>query len=297
MLALLAGACGGGEQAPARDTPAPAGEPLRVAATSPFAAWLAESIGGDDVQLYGLPPAGVDPHTFAPSAEQILALGGAELIVVQGAGYETWREGASLPESRVVDLSQGLDLVAVEGRTHSHGAEGEHSHTGTDPATWMDPALVASQARRMLTALEAASPRHGPDFLARGHALETELDRFASRLDELRDTLRVSDVAVAGQSGRYAYLARALGVELLPLEAELDDHAVGHLRRAVGTRRLIVLWPSAPAPELLSRVPSATIWVEVDPLEAARPSGGYDYLERMSASLGRLEHALRIGGA
>ena len=294
-LALLVLACGG-EDAPSPGTPAPADEPLRVAATSPLAAWLVESIGGEDVQLSVLVPAGADPHTFVPGAEQILALGQADWIVMQGAGYETWRDGSSLPESRIVDLSVGLDLIDVEGQTHSHGAEGEHSHSGTDPATWMDPALVATQAQRLLVALEAASEAHAPDFLARGHALQTELDRLAARLDELGDTLRVSDVALAGQTGRYAYFARSLGVELLPLDASPDDHALGHLRRAAGTRRLVVLWPSTPAPGLLAKLPRGTSWVEVDPLEAAGPDGRYAYLERVTANLGRLDSALRLGG-
>ena len=294
-LALLVLACGG-EDAPSPGAPAAAEEPLRVAATSPFAAWLVETIGGEDVQFSVLFPAGADPHTFAPSAEQILALGQADWIVMQGAGYETWRDGSSLPESRLVDLSLGLDLIVVEGQTHSHGAEGEHSHSGSDPATWMDPALVASQAQRLLVALEATSAAHAPDFLARGHALQTELDRLAARLGELGETLRVSDFALAAQAGRYAYMAKSLGVELLALPAEPDDHALGHLRRAAGARRLVVLWPSTPAPALLAKLPQTTSWVEVDPLEAAGPDGRYQYLERMTANLERLDSALRLGG-
>jgi hypothetical protein len=161
----------------------------------------------------------------------------------------------------------------------------------------MDPGLVTSQAQRLLVALEARSAERAAAFLERGHALETELDRLAARVAELRESLRAADVALAGQTERYAYLARALGAELLALEPEPDDHDLGHLRRAVGTRRLVVLWPSAPADALRAKLPSAATvsWVEVDPLDEAEP-GGYGYVERMGASLDRLEAALGAGG-
>ncbi|HUP21748.1 MAG TPA: metal ABC transporter substrate-binding protein [Thermoanaerobaculia bacterium] len=290
VTALILAACNEADRPAAEVDAPPRAEPLLVAATSPLGAWLAQNIGGDDVRLSDAVPTDVDHHGFQPSAEQIVALGEAVLIVLQGASYEAWRDAASLPESRVVDLSAGLDLIQIEGRTHSHGAEGEHSHTGVDPATWTDPALVAAQAQRLLAAMEDASPERAAGFLDRSHALETELDRLVARVAELSEGVGAEEVALAGVSGRYAYLARALRVDLFDLPLEPDDHDLQHLRRAAGARRLIVLVPAAPAAALRAKLPGAT-WVELDPLEQDGPDG-YAYLERMNENLDRLAAVL-----
>jgi zinc transport system substrate-binding protein len=291
VAALILAACSEADRRASEEAEAvPRAEPLLVAATSPLGAWLLQSIGGEDVRLSNAVPADVDHHGFQPSAEQIVALGEADLIVLQGASYEGWRDGASLPESRVMDLSVGLDLIQIEGRTHSHGAQGEHSHTGVDPATWTDPALVAAQAQRLLAALEEASPERAAAFLDRSHALETELDRLVARVGELSEGVSAEEVALAGVSGRYAYLARALRVDLFDLPLEPDGHDLQHLRRAAGARRLIVLVPAAPSAALSAKLPGAT-WVELDPLEQGGP-GGYAYLERMNENLDRLAAVL-----
>jgi zinc transport system substrate-binding protein len=285
VMVLLVAGCGGADEQPGEATAdAAQAEPLVVAATSPVAVWLVEVIGGDDVRISDAIPAEVDHHGFQPTAEQIVALGEADLIVVQGASYEPWRDGASLPESRVVDLSAGLSLIPVEGRTHSHGAEGEHSHTGVDPATWMDPALVTVQAQRVLAA----------PFLEREHALETELDRLAARLEELGGAIRAADVALAGDASRYSYLARALGVELLDLHDEPDDHDLGHLRRAVGSRRLFVLRPTRPDEALRAKLPNAT-WIELRAPLPAPGLAGWEYLDPLEAGLLRLRVPLSPG--
>jgi zinc transport system substrate-binding protein len=288
---LLLVACGRTDDPAAEVAASPAAEPLVVATTSPLGSWLVDAIGGGDVRLSEAIPRDVDHHSFQPTAEQVVALGEADLVVLQGAGYEPWREGASLPESRVVDLSAGLSLIPVEGRTHSHGAEGEHSHAGADPATWMDPSLVLEQARQVLAALEAASPERAPAFLERAHALETELERIAARVAEIGESLRAGDVAVAGDAGRYAYLARALGVELLELPDEPDSHDLGHLRRAVGGRLLVVLRPAPPDDALRGRLEGAA-WVELAaPLPAVGPAG-IEYVEPLEAGLDRLSSAV-----
>jgi len=101
-------------------------------------------------------PAG-GPAYWRPTVEQIIAMQEADLIVVNGAGYEGWLKGVSLPASRLVDsTAEARDrLIAIDSTvTHSHGTEGEHEHTGTAFTTWLDPSLLIEQARAAEQAFE-----------------------------------------------------------------------------------------------------------------------------------------------
>ena len=75
-------------------------------------------------------PVGADPETWQPGIAELSALQEADLILLNGAGHYGWTERVSLPRSRTVDTSRAFAdaLIAVEGVTHSHGDEGEHSH-------------------------------------------------------------------------------------------------------------------------------------------------------------------------
>ena len=104
--------------------------------------YFAERIGGDLVEVLLPVPMGVDPAHWLPTAEEILPFQQADLILLNGAGYAQWVARATLPETRVIDTSLPFRdrLIAPEsGRTHSHGAEGEHSHADLASHTWLDP--------------------------------------------------------------------------------------------------------------------------------------------------------------
>ena len=52
----------------------------------------------------------------------------SDLIVSNGAQFEPWLQKISIEEQKIVDSSKGIQLIEMEGETHSHGKEGSHSH-------------------------------------------------------------------------------------------------------------------------------------------------------------------------
>ncbi len=62
----------------------------------------------------------------------IAVIQGADLIVLNGAGFAAWTVKTSLPRWRIVDTSARFadQLISTETLTHLHGAEGAHSLTG-----------------------------------------------------------------------------------------------------------------------------------------------------------------------
>ena len=114
-------------------------------------AWMAERIAGGAVPVICPLPTGEDAIFWKPSRDVLARYQGAQVVVVNGAEFEKWVAGASLPRSRTCDTVAGLDdqFITYEGVTHSHGgSEGTHTHEGLDGHTWVDPEMAKVQALR-----------------------------------------------------------------------------------------------------------------------------------------------------
>lgn len=184
--------------------------------------WLVERLAGDGIDHACVLPAGEDAFTWRPSGELVAQLASADLVVANGAGYEPWTETASLPMSRFVDSSRGLDLIERAAQTHRHGVQSEHTHGRLDPHTFLDPALFAEQARRVAAGLRGVvqEPAH---LLPRLAALEADLDTLAHEWDAALGPF--VETPPAGADPDWAYLFARLGIQALP---STGPPALGH---------------------------------------------------------------------
>ena len=98
----------------ARETATPPEPPIQVVTTTNFVADWARVVGGDRVEVFGLIPAGGDPHSFMPGARDIARVADADLVLTVGLRLEAdWLEdlvhNASAEESRIVALGDSVD--------------------------------------------------------------------------------------------------------------------------------------------------------------------------------------------
>lgn len=290
----LAAACA--PEGPA--VPSPARTALEVRALSYPLAWCAERLAGDLARVELPAPPDVDPAHWSPEREALRELQTADLVLANGAGHSAWLERAALPLAALVDTSAGLAdrLIPEEGAVrHSHGPEGAHEHGGTAFTLWLDPTLLAAQARAVRDALAArVSAEDGRTVAGRCAALEEDL----RRLDELlREAFgRAPGAALLASHPVYQYLARAYGLDLRSLHWEPDevpDAAQwevldGLLReRAAG----VMLWEAEPAAATRSGLAQrGVVPVVFDPC-GSRPAAG-DYLEIQRENARRVAAAL-----
>ena len=288
-LVTLLGACGDEATRPA----GPAAErPLEVRTTCFPVDWLVGRIAGDRVRRSNILPAGEDPPHWQPSADLVAGLNQADLIVANGAGYERWMTTAMLPRTKRVDTSSGLELIRIEAPTHSHGAEGRHSHTGTDPHTWADPRTYLAQAHAVHAALVEADPdnrdRYGENLQALRRDLEALDEEYAAALRGAGEW-----VLAAGHPS-YNYLARRYGLNIRsfnfdPGVAPTEQQRSDFTEWAAGVERPVLLWESEPSPQVVSAFPERVRHVRIDPLEQPGEAGTYDYLSQARANVSRFE--------
>ena len=120
VLSILLAGCSGEEVAETGREPA--GRPVVYASNYPLQ-YFAQKISAPLVDVRLPVPAGEDPAFWEPTPEDVAALQKADLVVLNGASYESWLKNVSLASSRLVDTSEGFkeQFIAQETTTHSHG--------------------------------------------------------------------------------------------------------------------------------------------------------------------------------
>lgn len=222
--------------------------------------YFAERIAGEHAAVVFPAPADVDPAFWTPDHRTIAAYQQADLILLNGAGYEKWASKVSLPQARVVDTSRGFRdryILADEKVTHSHGAGGEHEHSNIAFTTWLDLSLAQEQARAIAKALEREVPNAASTFRRNLAALESELSDLDKRLREIGN--RDPSKPLVGSHPVYQYLAKryALNVRYVHWEPDEIPSAVQwqELKEVLASHPAkAILWEEEPRAEVSAQL-------------------------------------------
>ena len=160
LAALLAGCSRPAGPGTAAARAAPAAAP--VIAVENFLADITRQVAGDRVEVRSLIPIGVDPHAYEPTPQDVAAVAGARLIVVNGAGLESFLSkliqtaGQDRP---VLEASHGLaSRTAREGEVLEGGTIAAGPSADPDPHFWLDPVMVVRYVQNIRDELSRIDP-------------------------------------------------------------------------------------------------------------------------------------------
>ena len=259
-------------------------------------AWFAEQIGGVHVDVHFPAPSDVDPVFWQPDAETISAYQKADLILLSGAGYYKWTESAFLPSSRLVDTSSGYAdrLLSSHGAgTHSHGPEGDHSHSGTAWTTWLDFELAALQAGQVRDALTTLKPDAQDTFDSNYEKLQSTLKELDGEMLKL-SLISLRSEGLLASHPIYQYPGYRYGLDIISVTWEPDVFPeeeqwsqLEKLSRKHGLSKM--LWESPPLEDTASRLEEMGITVIVFNPAGNVPDSG-DWLTVMQANITNLKN-------
>ena len=262
--------------------------------------------------IYVGPSKGTDPHSWIPSTTQIRDLQKVDLIVCNGPGavFANWMDKVTIDEGKLCKTAtDGIKLtefVAVKDYqlVHSHGPEGEHSHSWVVPQSWLSPRIARKQARLCfdrLTAVYGQSTQLDNGFAE----LQKKFDELEAVVEEIRNSHQ--DLVVASSTPDVQYLTREFGWTnryLQWTEAREVDQAKKEL--AETRARIAEDDPEAPQTEKLflwsgkrfeslgafvdSQWPSKAMIDLIDTPEESINADGY--FQRMAANLKRIGDSL-----
>lgn len=196
LVAMAVGASAAG--ALAASSPVPAARtapPLRVVTLFTVLTEIATAVGGPNVEVRGLLPPGVDPHTFEPAPSAMRELADADLILASGLGLESYLDKLAANSGTrgeivaVGDALRGLGPdadppssppghgVAQQSRTTGQSrGESRAGARGFDPHWWNSLAATKQVTREIAAAMTALRPAAAASFAGRADALVVRLD-------------------------------------------------------------------------------------------------------------------------
>lgn len=197
VLVASLGACSSGDADDRSDD----ARPSVVASTDVWGDVVAQ-VGGDLVDVTSIiDDPSADPHSFEGSARVQLALSRADLVVVNGGGYDDF---ASTMVGALDHAPLVLDAVEVSGLTAPAGGElNEH--------VWYDLDVVGTVAQRVADELAQVDPDHAEQYAAQADAFAGELDGLRAQADEIAAAHAGEGFAVTEPVP--VYLAAAAGLE------------------------------------------------------------------------------------
>lgn len=277
---------------------------LKILTTFYPTTYLATRLAGDHAEVHCPLPPDADPITWRPDPEAIALYQAADLIILNGAGFEEWVERVSLPPSRVVETAAGFRdrwIQVEEAVTHSHGPEGEHTHTGLDGHTWLDPLLALEQSRAIFEALVRVRPAQEADFRESFTRLEADLRALDEALTELSKDLGKTPILASHPA--YNYPGRRYGWNLRNLDLDPETipsheviHDIEHALEDFPAR--ILLWESAPSAEVSEVLEKklglkGVIFSPYETKDGESDAAAPEYLTVQNQNVKRLAEALR----
>ena len=206
------------------------GEKLQVIASIFPVADMARQVGGDDVEVTTVVPAGASPHTFEMKPSLIKTFASARVFLMIGAGLEFWADQlvqSSGRKLKPVVLSDGMTLIQSADPHHGESAkEAPHAthksadaghahshdfHTG-NPHIWLDPQLAKTMVTRIQEALSSADPAHASEYEARAKAYLGRID--ALDLDIADTVKQFKNKDVISFHASWDYFAARYGLTL-----------------------------------------------------------------------------------
>src|SRR5918996_3990586 len=105
---------------------------------------FARNVGGDRADVSVMVPAGIEPHDWEPTPRDILEAENADMIVYNGAGFESWVSGINA--RFVVDTSRGIELMESGEETHEEEQGGQQATNMTTAVTPTSAAIANNTA-------------------------------------------------------------------------------------------------------------------------------------------------------
>ena len=187
-------------------------ERLQVVASFSILADLCREIGGDRVEVRSLIQPGGDAHTFQPSPADARAVANADLVLINGLGFEGWIERLLESTGRrgeLVVASDGARLIESSADEHDVDAH------GLDPHAWQDLSNARIYARNIAMALARADLDGASAYLSRYQTYSARLQALDMRFQARFASLPEGKRRVVSSHDAFSYLGRAYGLEFV----------------------------------------------------------------------------------
>jgi zinc/manganese transport system substrate-binding protein len=190
----MTAACAGGSPASGPDV-------VQVVAGENFWGNIAAQLGGNHANVQSVvSDPNADPHEYESSTNDARAFATANLVILNGAGYDDW--GKKLLQASPNQGRQVLDVAGLLGKK-----------AGDNPHFWYDPDYVVRVADRITAEYRSLDSADSGYFDHQRAVFANALQPYQVRLGEIKS--KFGGVPVGATESIFAYMAGYVGLKLI----------------------------------------------------------------------------------
>lgn len=232
---------------------------LKVVASFSILGDIVKNIGGDKISLTTIVGNELDAHTFNPSPNDAKILKNADIVFINGIGFEGWIEKlikASGYRGDVVVASKGVTIIKAK---ESDEHEGEHSenthheeHDGhlehaNDPHAWQSLVNAEIYVRNISNELIKLDPVNEKTYRENARKYLAEIKKLDSDIKKQISLIPVEKRKVITNHDSFGYFEKEYGIEFLSLvglstESQPSAKAIQEIIRQVRENKVRALF-------------------------------------------------------
>lgn len=236
-------------------SPGPAAERLTIVCTVGMVADVVKQVAEDRAEVIQLMDAGIDPHGYKPTRDDMLRLQKADVVFYSGLMLEG-KMAATLEtlsrSQKVYPVTQGIPTEQlIFPATEHHEA---------DPHVWMDVSIWAKTAYFIADRLSELDPTHAERYRKNADTYAKTCLTFHEWAKQVIQTVPEDRRVLITSHDAFNYFGRAYGVEVkgvqgISTESEANIRDINHLVDLLVRRRIrAVFVESSVAPKNLQAV-------------------------------------------
>jgi len=275
------------------------------------------NVGGDRIESALVLPPGAEPHDWEPTVKDVQRMRGADVVVINGIGFETWVESLEDIgfEGVLIDTSERIEVMEIaEGtRSHGHGGKEGDGHGMAvrddddgddgygdkmlgDPHIWLSPVHAQVQVQNIADGLSEADPKNVDYYQENAYRYIAELQQLDSDiragLESCSREFVAYHYAFAYFSAEYDLVQHVILNSMTP-HGEVAPRTLQDVIETARAQGLDVIFTDEAADPKTAQVVADEIGGQVlilSPLEIAQP--GTTYMSKMYENLESLQTAL-----
>jgi zinc/manganese transport system substrate-binding protein len=209
---------------------------IQVVAAENFWSSIATQLGGTHTHVISIVTnPNTDPHEYESNTADARAFAGANYVILNGAGYDSW--GRKLLDANPVSGRKVLNIGELLGRKQ-----------GDNPHFWYGPDYVEQVANQITKDYQSLDPQDAQYFSEQRVAFEKGLMQYHQLITSIKQTY--SGTKIGSTESIFVYMASALGLDLVSppafmnAVAEGNDppaQAVAEFQRQINRKQIAVL--------------------------------------------------------
>lgn len=255
---------------------------------------FAQNIGQDKADVTLLVPIGVEPHDWEPTIQDVQRMQKADLIVINGLGFESWVDHLTEINfhGNIIDTSKGIiqnnNLILDE-------TSSVHFNDSGDPHIWLNPVLARIQVQNIADAFSEQDPDNKNFYQQNAQNYKNKLDTLDKKIRNELSNCKHDFIAF---HDAFSYFSLEYGLNQHTIIPSNNPHAeptAGTLEEIINAAKkydLKIIFTEETADPRTAEVISNEINGKILVLSPIEIGNDGNYISRMTENLNNLKEAL-----